>query len=171
MTNKGEIMIVKYVYDYAGGEKRPVATVVAIDRDKVAVATCNLKADTFKKARGREIAAERARKGKTGFAEKPLMGFIVSSNGRLIHRQAALDYVYVKVQDLANKYYKEEGLRPGDEVSFAYPQHGFGDLVYRHGVVDRTDERHVMMTMEDGSPRTFFRSSMSDIKVLGRVAK
>lgn len=97
-------MIVKYVYDYAGGQKKPVATVVAIDRYKVGVATCNLKADTFKKSRGREIAAERARKGKT---DCPIvMGKIVSSDGRTMTRQAALDYVYVKVQALSEKYYE-----------------------------------------------------------------
>lgn len=40
---------------------RPIATIVAVDRDRIGIAICNTDLDSFNKDRGRNIAEGRAR--------------------------------------------------------------------------------------------------------------
>ena len=49
-------MLISYVRD---NKRRPIATVVALDRTHIGAAICN-SSDRFSKQRGREIAAARA---------------------------------------------------------------------------------------------------------------
>ena len=87
---KGDwIMLVSYVRCQTTG--RPVATVVAIDKENIGVAVCNPK-DNFSKARGIQIAEGRAlrnpyRFGATNIPEK--VEFIVGAAVNKMEARAA----------------------------------------------------------------------------------
>ena len=96
-------MLVRHVR--SAWDRRPVATIVAVDRDHIGVAVCS-GLDHFSKKRGREIAEARARYGIAAKIPNRQIMYDTEEAFDICELKDIISQEYEAMRTRARKYYK-----------------------------------------------------------------
>jgi len=98
-------MLVSYVYDYSGNQRKPVATIVAIGNEwrHISFTICSTK-DRFDKQLGRKIAQGRAERNKVPMCPSRM---IVNKQGDEQSMYTVMTSAISNMKQRAERYYKE----------------------------------------------------------------